>query len=128
MGSHSTEAPKAVHRMRTGFVATCLACGAALLLASCFSPTLGTLSAEAGRYNEKHVKVAGKVTQTWAIPFIGQSLVRIDDGTGQVWVKPQGKVPFQGEEITVKGTLKIGVTLANKNLGVVVYEDPRGGY
>ena len=56
-----------------------------------------------------------------------RDLVRIDDGTGQVWVKPQGRVPFQGEEITVEGTLKIGVTLANRNLGVVIYEDARDG-
>jgi hypothetical protein len=105
-----------------------LVCIAALHLAGCASPMrLGDLSAEAGRYNEQRVKVAGTVTQTWAIPVIGQSLVRIDDGTGQVWVKPQGRVPFQGEEITVEGTLKIGVTLANKNLGVVIYEDARGG-
>ena len=115
-------------RTNRGFQAGWLACSVALLVAGCASPTrLGDLSAEAGRYNEQHVKVVGTVTQTWAIPFIGQSLVRIDDGTGQVWVKPQGRVPFQGEEIEVEGTLKIGVTLANRNLGVVIYEDARDG-
>ena len=73
------------------------------------------------------VKVVGTVTQTWAIPLIGQSLVRIDDGTGKMWVKPHGRVPFRGQRIRVEGTLKIGVTLANQNLGVVIYEHPRGG-
>ncbi len=115
-------------RTNRGFQTGLLVCSVALLVAGCTSPTrLGDLSAQAGRYNEQRVKVAGTVTQTWAIPVIGQSLVRIDDGTGQVWVKPQGRVPFQGEEITVEGTLKIGVTLANRNLGVVIYEDARGG-
>ncbi len=115
-------------RTNRGFQAGWLACSVALLVAGCASPTrLGDLSAEAGRYNEQRVKVSGTVTQTWAIPVIGQSLVRIDDGTGQVWVKPRGRVPFQGQEITVEGTLKIGVTLANRNLGVVIYEDARDG-
>ena len=112
-----------------GFRAGLLACGGlALLWAGCASPMrLGDLSAQPGRYNEKRVVVAGTVTQTWAIPLIGQSLVRIDDGTGKIWVKPNGRVPFQGQRIRVDGTLKIGVTLANKNLGVVIYEHPRGG-
>ena len=35
-------------------------------------------------------------------------MVQIDDGTGQVWVKPHGRVPFKGEEIKVKGMLEIG--------------------
>lgn len=114
-------------RTNQGFRTGWLVCGVALLLAGCASPTrLGDLSADAGRYNEQRVKVAGTVTQTWAIPLIGQSLVRIDDGTGKMWVKPHGRVPFQGQKIRVEGTLKIGVTLANKNLGVVIYEHPRG--
>ena len=80
------------------------------------------IHAAPGRYHEKPVTVAGVVTQTFAVPIFGQSLVRIDDGTGQIWVKPRNGVPFKGEEVRVSGTLKIGVTVANKNLGVVVYE------
>ena len=41
----------------------------------------------------------------------------------QTTVKPRGRVPFRGEEIEVAGTLRIGMTLANRNFGVVVYED-----
>jgi hypothetical protein len=111
--------------IRAGLI---LCTGLALVMAGCATTQrIGDLSAHAGRYNQKRVKVAGRVTQTWAIPLIGQSLVRIDDGTGKMWVKPHGRVPFQGERIRVEGTLKIGVTLANKNLGVVIYEHPRGG-
>lgn len=75
-----------------------------------------------GKYNEHKVKVAGKVTQTFAIPFLGQSLVLIDDGTGKIWVKPKGRVPFEGEEIKVEGKLKVGLTIANKNIGFIVIE------
>ena len=87
------------------------------------SMPIGELSANPGKFNEQRVVVKGTVTQTFAIPLIGQSLVRIDDGTGQVWVKPHGRVPFKGQKIKVEGILKIGITFANKNFGVVVYQD-----
>lgn len=104
-----------LHSMLGLFLAACLC--------ACSTPlTIDQIHASPGRYNERPVTVAGTVTQTFAIPVLGQSLVRIDDGTGQIWVKPRQGVPFQGEEIEVTGTLKIGVTLANHNLGVVVYE------
>ena len=106
-----------LHSMLGLFLAACLC--------ACSTPlTIDQIHASPGRYNERPVTVAGTVTQTFAIPMIGQSLVRIDDGTGQIWVKPHRTVPFKGEEIKVRGTLKIGVTLANHNLGVVVYEEP----
>jgi hypothetical protein len=98
-----------------------------LLICACNAPLkIGQIAAEPGRYNERQVTVRGTVTQTFAIPMIGQSLVRIDDGTGQLWVKPHKRVPFKGEEIDVTGTLKIGITMANRNMGVVVYEDEPG--
>jgi len=112
-----------VIRSRVLPVLTCLVLALAVALGCSSRLRIQELASDPGRYNEQHVTVEGVVTQTWAIPVIGQSLVRLDDGTGQVWVKPHGRVPFQGEEIRVEGTLKIGVTLANKNLGVVVYED-----
>ena len=96
----------------------------AACLCACSTPlTIDQIHASPGVYNEQPVTVAGTVTQTFAVPVLGQSLVRIDDGTGQIWVKPQQGVPFKGDEIEVSGTLKIGVTLANQNLGVVVYEE-----
>ena len=104
-----------------------LLCGFLLALAvplGCSSVVpIQRITAEPARYNEQRVVVKGRVTQTYALPILGQSVVRIDDGTGLIWVKPRGKVPFEGEEIEVAGTLKIGMTLANKNLGVVVYEE-----
>jgi len=75
-----------------------------------------------GKFNEQKVKVSGKVTQTFAIPFLGQSLVKLDDGSGEIWIKPNGWVPFEGQEITVEGTMKVGLTFANKNFGLIVVE------
>ncbi len=83
---------------------------------------IADIEAQPGKYNDKNVKVKGKVVQTFAVPFLSQSLVKIDDGTGQIWVKPYDKVPFKGEKISVDGTLKVGLTIANKNLGFIVIE------
>lgn len=77
------------------------------------------------QYNEKRVKVAGKVTQTFAIPVLGQSFVRVDDGTGTIWVKPKGRVPFEGDKIKVEGTVKVALTIGTKNFGVIVIEDDK---
>ena len=96
-----------------------------LLAAGACSSTLAIrqIAAAPGHYSEQHVVVRGKVVQTYALPVLGLSLVKIDDGTGQLWVKPHNRVPFKGQEIEVSGTLRIGIIVANKNLGIVVYED-----
>ncbi|MCA9735850.1 MAG: hypothetical protein H6696_04875 [Deferribacteres bacterium] len=83
---------------------------------------IADLEAQPGKYNEKEVKVKGEVVQTFAVPILSQSLVKIDDGTGQIWVKPDNKVPFKGDKITVNGTLKVGLTIANQNLGLIIVE------
>jgi hypothetical protein len=109
-----------------GRLSLLLACGLLLSVGAlgCSSPlSIHQITEQPGKYNEQQVVVKGKVIQTFAIPVLGQSLVKIDDGTGQIWVKPRNRVAFEGEEIEVIGTLKIGVTAANRNFGVVVYEN-----
>ncbi|KAA3660952.1 MAG: hypothetical protein DWQ10_05560 [Calditrichaeota bacterium] len=86
---------------------------------------IADIEAQPGKYNEKEVKVKGEVVQTFAIPVLSQSLVKIDDGTGQIWVKPDSKVPFKGEKITINGILKVGLTFANKNLGLIIIENEK---
>ncbi len=77
---------------------------------------------EPSKWNEQEVRIKGTVVQTFAVPFLGQSLVRVDDGTGTIWVKPRSKVYFKGDKIEVKGTVKVGLTIANKNFGFIVIE------
>ncbi|RMF61032.1 MAG: hypothetical protein D6743_14070 [Calditrichaeota bacterium] len=74
------------------------------------------------KYNEQEVKIKGTVVQTFAVPLLGQSLVRVDDGTGTIWVKPRERVYFKGDKIEVIGKVKIGLTIANKNFGFIVIE------
>ncbi len=122
---------KASAKNRGALVLVLALAGGLLLLVAAWGCSarmrIDELAANPGRYNERRVVVKGTVVQTFAVPMIGQSLVQIDDGTGKVWVKPHGRVPFQGQEIEVEGTLKIGFTLANESFGVVVYADGSEG-
>ena len=93
-------------------------------LAGCSTTlTIRQITSAPGDYSEKTVRVSGKVVKTFAVPILGQSLVKIDDGTGQLWVKPHNRVPFKGQDIEIHGLLRIGIVLANMNLGIVVYEN-----
>jgi hypothetical protein len=84
---------------------------------------LAKLNENPGQYNEQTVTVKGRVVQTFGLPVLQQSIAKIDDGTGAVWVKPRGRVPYEGERIEVKGTVRVGMTFANRDFAVVVLED-----
>ena len=84
---------------------------------------ISELTADPGKYNDKTVTVKGKVVQVYAIPLLSQSLVKINDSSDDLWVKPYNRVPAEGQEITVTGKVKIGLTLANKDFGLMVIEN-----
>ena len=111
-----------------GYVKTAAAFFFVFALVSCGGISkvkIADIESDPGKYNDQHVKVKGEVVQTFALPFLGQSIVRIDDGTGKIWVKPRGKVPFKGEKLEIVGTVKVGMTIANKNFGFIVIEDEK---
>ncbi|MCI0511661.1 hypothetical protein L0128_00420 [candidate division KSB1 bacterium] len=74
-------------------------------------------------FNNKKVYVRGEVVQVFAVPFLEQGLCKISDGTGEIWVKPAGRVPNKGDHLKVTGMVKVGLTLANKSFGVIIIED-----
>jgi hypothetical protein len=96
-------------------VLSAVGCGGSLKLAE--------LNENPGQYNEQTVTVKGRVVQTFGLPVLQQSIAKIDDGTGAVWVKPRGRVPYEGEKIEIKGTVKVGMTFANRDFAVVVLEN-----
>jgi hypothetical protein len=84
------------------------------------------LTADPQKYNEKVVTVSGKVTQTFSIPLLSIGVAEINDGTGDIWVRPAGRTFFEGQKVTVKGTLKIGFALGTRTFGyIVVEEEPK---
>ncbi len=87
---------------------------------------ISDLTANPQKYNEKIVSVSGKVTQTFSIPLLSIGVAEIDDGTGDIWVKPANRTFFEGQKVTVKGTLKIGFALGTRTFGyIVVEEEPK---
>ena len=92
------------------------------LCACAGSMKISELTADPGKYNDKEVTVQGKVVQVYAVPLLSQSLAKINDGSGDLWVKPHQRVPAEGEQITITGKVKIGLTLANRDFGVIVVE------
>ncbi len=84
------------------------------------------LTANPQKYNEKIVTVSGKVTQTFSIPLLSIGVAEIDDGTGDIWVKPNNRTFFEGQKVTVKGTLKIGFALGTRSFGYIVVEQEEG--
>jgi hypothetical protein len=96
-----------------------------ILMAGCAGNSrvkISELTANPQKYHEKTVTVGGKVVQTLSIPLLSLGVAKIDDGTGEIWVKPTGRSLFEGQKISLKGILKIGATLGSKTFGNIVVE------
>lgn len=97
-----------------------------LFFASCGSVAPGTkiknVTQNPNEYRDETVIVTGKVVETIAIPLVNKGVYKIDDGSDQIWVRPARHVPYRGEEVTVTGELKIGLTIAGKNFGLILVE------
>ena len=73
-------------------------------------------------YRDRQISVKGKVVETLEIPIIHKGMYQMDDGTDEIWIVPQGRVPFRGEEVTVKGKVKTGFTIRKRTFGTVIVE------
>lgn len=97
-----------------------------LLMLGCAGATkVREINANPQKYNEKEVTVKGKVVESYSLPIVSFGVARIDDGSGEIWVKPYDRSFFEGEKVSVKGVLKIGVTLGSKSFGYIVVEESR---
>ena len=54
--------------------------------------------------------------------ILGVGIYQINDGTGNIWVKPSGKIPFKGDRVTVTGKIKVGVSISGRSFGVILFE------
>jgi len=79
-----------------------------LLVLGCAGATkVREINANPQKYNEKVVTVKGKVMESYSLPIVSFGVARIDDGSGEIWVKPYDRTFFEGEKVSVKGVLKI---------------------
>jgi len=95
-----------------------------LALAGCERTKIGDITADPGRYMNKEVSVAGRVTQS--IGVLGKGIYQIDDGTGNLWVLASSRgVPSKGAHVGVKGHISPTVTFMGANYATVMRESDR---
>lgn len=110
----------------SGIIAT-----AALLTAGCPDrKSIADIQADPGRYQNKEVAIAGRVTDSYGLSIpgtgIGGGAYQINDGTGSIWVLvTDGAVPAKGAEVGVKGRVGSGVNWKGRNYGLGIYEKDR---
>jgi hypothetical protein len=96
----------------------------ALLLTACtMRDTIGQLSADPSRYQNKDVTLAGTVTDSYGV--LGTGAYELDDGTGTIWVIARRAVPGRGARVEVTGRLHTGFSLGGRSFGTVVVESDR---
>ena len=74
------------------------------------------------QFRNQQITLSGKVVETISIPLVNKGFFKMNDGTGEIWVRPVGNVPNKDEKVLITGTLKIGLTIADKNFGLILIE------
>jgi hypothetical protein len=79
--------------------------------------------ADPGRYRNKEVSIAGRVTDSYGV--LGQGTYEIDDGTGRMWVATRRGVPSRGSHVGAKGHILSGGNFGGRNFGTILEESDR---
>ncbi len=74
------------------------------------------------QFQNKKVTIGGTVDEALTLPILGVGVYQLNDGTGKIWVKPEGTVPEKGEDVMVTGTLKVGLTISGRSFGLILIE------
>jgi hypothetical protein len=100
-------------------------CALGLLLAACDRLKIGDIKADPGRFNNKEVTVAGKVTGL-SIGALNTGFYEIDDGTGKLYVLSSSRgAPSKDAYVGVKGTIMPTFTFLGRNYATVLRESDR---
>jgi hypothetical protein len=79
--------------------------------------------ADPGRYRNKEVSIAGRVTDSYGV--LGQGTYEIDDGTGRMWVATRRGVPSRGSHVGAKGRILSGGNFGGRNFATILEESDR---
>ncbi len=111
--------------MSRRFSGVILFCVLSLLLTSCDRTKIGDIKSDPGRFQNKEVTIAGKVTGV-SIGALNTGLYEIDDGTGKLYVLSSSRgAPSKDAYIGVKGTVMQTFTFLGKNYATVLKETDR---
>ena len=96
-----------------------------LLLAACDRLKIGDITADPGRFNNKEVSVAGRVTSL-SVGALNTGFYEIDDGTGKLFVLSSSRgAPSKDAYVGVKGTIMPTFTFLGRNYATVLRESDR---
>jgi len=97
-----------------------------LFLTACPSRTkIGKIIDDPARYTDKEVGIAGRVEDSYGIPFVGGAY-KLDDGSGEIWVvSKRSSVPSRGAQVGAKGRVYNGFSFGGRNFGTVMEEQER---
>lgn len=95
-----------------------------LLLIGCERQAISAINADPGRFMNREIMVAGRVTQS--IGAFGKGIYQVDDGTGSLWVYARNRgVPSKGATVGVKGHVVPTITFLGINYATVMQETDR---
>ncbi|MBS1856412.1 MAG: hypothetical protein JST11_13680 [Acidobacteria bacterium] len=94
---------------------------AALLLAGCAPLTIGRITADPSRYQNRTVRVSGTVTTS--VGLLGKGGYQIADGTGRIYVISGRGVPSRGSRVVVTGRVVPGAEVLGTPVGVTIREE-----
>ncbi|MBA2341448.1 MAG: hypothetical protein H0V88_13745 [Pyrinomonadaceae bacterium] len=98
--------------------------GLTLFAAGCPNRTsVGRINADPGRYRDKEVAIAGRVTDSYGV--LGTGAYQIDDGTGTLWVVTRRGVPARGSRVGASGHVHTGFSFGGRSFGTVLEEQKR---
>lgn len=84
---------------------------------------ISDIKADPMKYQYKQVAVKGRVTETFAIPFLNKGMYQINDDSESIWILSKGDVPFRGDRVIVKGEVKNALTINDRSFGTVIVEN-----
>jgi len=91
------------------------------LLSACGTVRIARINSDPSRYQNRDVRVAGQVTNSFGA--LGTGGYQVDDGSGKIFVVSTGTgVPAKGSRVTVSGTVVNGATVLGTAYGTTIRE------
>jgi hypothetical protein len=94
---------------------------AAVLLAGCGSVKIGRILDQPNRYQNRVVRVDGRVDSAFGAVVAG--VYQVEDDTGKIYVLSNGGVPRKGSRVSVKGRVMSGITVGTRSFGTSIREE-----
>lgn len=98
-----------------------------LLLSGCdylpFGQTqVKEIIAAPAQFEGKEVRIRGKVKDVTRIPLINLSMYIVDDGSGEIIVMAQDKLPAMDETVNVRGVVESAAIIGGQSIGLRIKE------